>query len=108
METFSVRDLRERAGDLIRSAQEGKLSVITNRGNPVCIAIPFDDLLAREGVTAALALRLFDEGQISLGLAARLTGMSRQAFTEYLGRLGIAVVRSTVTELEQELASFGT
>lgn len=108
METFTVRDLRERTGELIRGAEEGKLSIITKHGAPVFIAVPFDELLARTGVAAALAVRLFDAGQVSLGKAALLAGMDKHAFTEHLGRLGIPVVRTTQDELEQELAAFGT
>lgn len=43
METFTVRDLRERSGELIRGAENGKLSVVTKHGTPVFIAVPFDD-----------------------------------------------------------------
>ena len=106
METFTVRDLRERTGELIRGAEEGKLSVITKHGAPVFVAVPFDEVLVREGVTVALAVHLFDEEQISLGKAAQLAGMGRAAFTKYLGALGIPVIRTTQTELERELAAF--
>lgn len=70
METFTVRDLRERTGDLIRGAEEGRLSVITKHGAPVFVAVPFDEILVREGITVALAVHLFDEEQISLGKAS--------------------------------------
>lgn len=106
METFTVRDLRERTGDLIRGAEEGKLSVITKHGAPVFVAVPFDELLVREGITVALAVHLFDEEQISLGKAAQLAGMGRSEFTRHLGQMGIAVIRTSASELESELAAF--
>jgi prevent-host-death family protein len=43
METFTVRDLRERTGDLIRGAEAGQLAVVTKHGRPVFVAVPFDD-----------------------------------------------------------------
>jgi prevent-host-death family protein len=106
METFTVRDLRERTGDLIRGAEEGKLSVITKHGAPIFVAVPFDETLVREGITVALAVHLFDEEQISLGKAAQLAGMSRAEFSKHLAQQGIAVIRTTPEELEQELAAF--
>ena len=107
METFTVRDLRERTGDLIRGAEEGKLSVVTKHGAPVFVAVPFDEILLREGLSIALAVHLFDEEQISLGKAALLARMSREEFTKHLARLGIPVIRTTVSELEGDLAAFG-
>ncbi|MEK6670097.1 MAG: type II toxin-antitoxin system prevent-host-death family antitoxin [Aquabacterium commune] len=106
METFTVRDLRERSGDLIRCAEEGKLSVVTKHGAPVFVAVPFDDILVREGVTVALAVHLFDEAQMSLSKAAQLAGMSRVEFTRHLSQLNIPVIRTDAAELERDLAAF--
>lgn len=32
MDTFTIRDLRERTGDLVRHAEAGKLSLVTKHG----------------------------------------------------------------------------
>lgn len=37
--TFTIRDLRERTGDLVRDAKAGGLSVVTKHGRPVFIAL---------------------------------------------------------------------
>lgn len=103
MDTFTVRDLRERTGELIRDAESGKLSVVTKHGRPVFLAVPFDELLIREGIGLTLALRLFEQAEISLGKAARLAGMDRQAFLAELGRLKIPVTELSREELEHEL-----
>jgi len=52
------------------------------------------------------AARLFDEGQISLGHAARLAGMSLSAFIDLLGSLHIPIARLETEELEREVAAF--
>lgn len=106
MRTFTVRDLREHTGELIRRAGNGELSVITKHGMPVFIAVPFDETLLCEGVRAALAIKLFDEECISLGRAAKLAGLSVSEMIDMLGRHGVAVIRSTEVELERELADF--
>jgi prevent-host-death family protein len=43
MDAFTVRDLRERTGELIRDTKAGKLSVVTKHGRPVFVAVPLDD-----------------------------------------------------------------
>ena len=45
MEMFTVRDLRNRTGELIREAELGHLSLITKHGQPVFVAVPFDEAL---------------------------------------------------------------
>lgn len=107
MNIFTIQDLRERSGDLIRGAEEGKLSVITKNGAPVFIAVPFDARLLREGVSVALAVHLFDEEHISLGKAAQLAGMKRAEFTKHLAQMHVPVIRTTASELEGDLAAFG-
>lgn len=103
MEAFTVRDLRERTGELIRGAEQGHLSVITKHGNPVFVAVPFDAVLLENGVRASLAIKLFDEGTLSLAQAAKLAGMGIEAFMERVGSAGLAVVRTTPEELDAEL-----
>ncbi|HLW78137.1 MAG TPA: type II toxin-antitoxin system prevent-host-death family antitoxin [Terriglobia bacterium] len=64
IEVFSVRDLRNRAIDLVRNAEEGKLAIITKHGRPVTLAIPFDERLLSIGVHRALTMHLFQAGQV--------------------------------------------
>ncbi len=59
METFTIRDLRERTEELVRDAEAGKLSVITKHGQAVFVAVPFDEVLPTSGVCVALVVKLF-------------------------------------------------
>ena len=106
MESFTVRDLRERTGELVRGAEAGKLSLVTKHGKPVFLTVPFDDMLLREGVAVALAVRLLDEEHVSLGRAARVAGCSVSEMTGVLLRNGIPVIRTERAELEREIAGF--
>jgi len=107
MQTFTIRDLRDRTGELVRDAEAGKLSLITKHGQPVFVAVPFDETLLKSGVNVALAIKLFDEETISLGKAARLANMSHSAFIDLLGSMHIPVARYEPGELEKELENFG-
>ena len=53
METFTVRDLRERTGELVRNAEAGHLSLISKHGHPLFVAVPLDERLLGNGVTAS-------------------------------------------------------
>lgn len=106
MDTFTVRDLRERTGELIRDAEAGKLSVVTKHGQPVFVAVPFDETLLREGVAVALAVKLFDEEVLTLRQAAKVAGMTLAQFMEECSARDIPVVRYSPEELEQEVKVF--
>lgn len=107
MESFNIRDLRERTGELVRNAEQGKLAVVAKHGHPLFVAVPLDEALLRFGVGVALAIRLFQDGTISLGKAAKLSGMPYEGFVEQLASLGIAAVESSPDELDGELAAIG-
>jgi prevent-host-death family protein len=107
MQIFTIRDLREHPGELLRRAEDGELSVVTRRGRPVFVAVPCDEALFSDGLGVALAIRLFDDERISLRQAARLADVSVSEMIDLLGRSGVAVIRSTAETLERELADFG-
>jgi len=107
MDTFTIRDLRERTGELIRAAETGGLSVITKHGRPVFIAIPFDESVLKAGVPVALAIKLYAEEVLSLGKAAKFAGCSVAEFTEQLSKAGIPSVCYSVEELTEELTVIG-
>jgi len=104
MDTFTVRDLRERTGELIRDAEEGRLALITKHGQPVFIAVPFDEWLVRFGLPVALAIRLYQQDVLSLGQASRIAGLAEEDFIERLGAAGVAVARYPADELAEEMA----
>ena len=107
MKTFSVRDLREHTGALIQGAEEGKLSLITKRGHPVFLAVPFDDHLLETGLTSHLAIQLHQTGGISTENAARFSNLSVEQFLKKLSALGISVLpEQNKQQLKQELSDF--
>ncbi len=106
MNTFSVRDLQEHTGALIHDAEVGKLSLITKRGRPVFLTVPFTEQLLELGLRPALAVSLFREGTFTLEKAAKLSGQTIEAFTETLGELGLPAVDYSANELNEELNNF--
>jgi len=103
MQSFSIRDLRERSGALSKEVEQGNMALVTRHGHPLFVGVPFSDELLEQGVHIVLATRLFKEGSISLGKSAKIAKMSIAEFSEYLSRLGIPLVDISEDELDKEL-----
>lgn len=106
METFTVRDLRDRTGALIQGAEAGKMALVTKHGRPVFVALPFDEKLLEQGVLTSLAVKLFDEEVLTQGQAAKLAGLSLAEFFAACSARQVPVARYEPGELEQELKTF--
>jgi predicted HTH domain antitoxin len=104
MQSFSVRDLRERSGVLSREMEQGNLSIVTRHGHPLFISVPFTSELLALGVHHTLAVTLFKEGDFSLGKSAKLAKMTMTEFIEHVSQLGIPIVDFSEEELDQEMA----
>lgn len=102
-DVFTVRDLRQRSGDLLRDAEQGKLALITKHGRPAILAVPFDERLLSYGIHRALALDLFEAGLMTLAQGARLAGLPLEGFIELLGQTGVAAVSYPAEDLEEEV-----
>jgi predicted HTH domain antitoxin len=53
----------------------------------------------------ALLIKLFQQGEVSAGYAARVLGISRRAFLDLLGQFGVSMFAED-TDVDQE-ASYG-
>ncbi len=104
MHTFTIRDLRDRTADIVRDAEAGKLSVVTRHGQPVFVAVPFDEILVEGGVRMSLAMKLFDSDAVSLRQGAKLAGMSLSEFMAECSARDVPVVRYPPEDLAQEMA----
>lgn len=103
LDVFSVRDLRTRSGDLLRDAERGQLALITKHGRLAIVAVPFDRRLLEQGVHRALALTLFEQRQLTLAQAAKVAGLSLDAFIDLLEPLVLPVVDYPADEPEAAL-----
>lgn len=104
MQSFSIRDLRERSGELSREVELGNISVVTKHGHPLFVTVPFSQELLSHGIHVILAVKLFAEGSISLGKAAKVAKMGLAEFTEYVSEQGIPIVDFSEEDFDQEMA----
>lgn len=105
LDVFSARDLRNRAGGLLKDAEDGKISVITKHGRPAILAIPFDSLLLELGANRHLAVRLYAQRLLTLAQAAKLASLPIEQFLDVLGVSGVNVVDYPAKEVGADLES---
>ena len=107
MQSFAVRDLREHTGELVRNAEGGHYSVVSKHGKPLFVALPFDDALLQAGVNIALADKLVNSGELSVGAGAKLAAMPYAAYLQHLGSIGYSMLDDSCmgADLDDELAS---
>jgi len=104
MYATNVRNLKKNPSLALRQAEESPVLVLKG-DEPNALIVHLDRSLieAEQSVRPALAASLFKEGTLSLGGAARLSGMPMQSFLQFLAELGIDVVRpDETTDLEEK------
>lgn len=106
MLSFGIRNLREKIGSYTAQAEAGAVSIITRNGAPLTVNIPFDETLVRLGVNKALAVKLYQEGALTLNRAARLAEMPTDKFIAVLGSVGISVFGYDADDIQRELEQF--
>lgn len=106
MRAFSVRELKNNPSAALRAARERPVMVLS-RNSPEALLVHLDDdaVLAAPGVRRALAVALFREGCLSLGHAARFSGLPTAEFIETASRLGIPVVQGTRESVAQDVGA---
>jgi predicted HTH domain antitoxin len=67
------------------------------------VMLPVD--VSDEDAQLLLAVRLFEEGRASLGMAAQLAGFSTRAFMEVLAMKGVPVVNYPASDVSEDLAN---
>jgi predicted HTH domain antitoxin len=71
-------------------------------GGEETMNVKLPENLSEDEVRLLLALKLYETGKVSLGQAAKLSGFSKRAFMEVLGRHHIPVFDYSPSELKEE------
>ena len=98
MHTTNVRELKRNPSRALRLAKDGPVLVLKGH-EPDALLVHLDRSLTEteQGVRPALAATLYSNGGVSLGKAAKISGLSLSEFIEHLGSLGIEIVRRDET-----------
>ncbi len=52
-----------------------------------------------------IASKLYEDGKLSAGQAAKLAGLSKRTFIELLGKYGVSVFSSSIDDLYTDIAN---
>lgn len=52
-----------------------------------------------------IAAKLYEESKLSSGQAAQIVGLSKRAFIEMLGKYGVSVFSTSVSDLHSDIAN---
>lgn len=52
-----------------------------------------------------IASKLYEEAKLSAGQAAEIVGLSKRAFIEMLGKYGVSVFSTSVSDLKSDIAN---
>ena len=103
LDIFTARDLRNNVGGLMKDAERGEIALITKRGKPAAVALPFDKKLLSLGVNRSFALRLYEQKLTTLVQSAKIAAVSVYDFLEMLKTADIPVVDYPEAEFNNEL-----
>ena len=103
MESISVEQFLEHPDKFLSDAQGGKIAVVTQDGEPVLMAVPMGASLDGQRIRLELAVSLFDQELVSIGVASRIAGSSIVDMIDELGRRRIPVVRHSGEEFAEEM-----
>jgi predicted HTH domain antitoxin len=108
MDTLTVEDLKLTPSHLFDDIERGEPALVMRGDEPLFMAVPLGKGLSATEVRLELAINLFDQEQISMGIAARIAGLSISEMIDELGKRKIPVARYGPGELEQELEYVST
>ena len=103
MDVFTVRELREKTGALLRDAERGDVSLVTKHGRPAFLAVPFDKTVIDAGARCAVAAHLIEQGTVTLAQAAKIAGLTVEELLDTLRGTGVTVVDYPPDELDAEV-----
>jgi len=119
MKTFSVAELGHGAASrAIREAQQEPV-LVSKENKPAAWIIGAEKLaevMAARGLDRdvyqyaleRIAVDLYDSERLSLGQAAKLAGLSMNAFIDLCAGLNVPILRGTIEEVERDVAALET
>lgn len=105
MQAVNIRQLKSNPSAALRSAREDDMVVVMNRDTPEALLVDLEKLGLPnlEAVRTALAVVLVKGGSVSVGFAARMSGMPLPAFLELISSMGIPLTGNGPEETKSDL-----
>ena len=100
MNIIGIKELQTNPAKLSQSFSDNEYMLITKRGKPIGVALPFTHHIMEQGLRPWMALKAFEAGDLSLGQLAQVFGQSKTEAMETLSLLNIVVADY---ELQEDL-----
>jgi len=71
----------------------------------VQLNIPDEVDLQDYNFSMIIASKLYEDGKLSSGQAAEMAGLTKRTFIELLGRYGVSVFSTSLSDLESDIAN---
>ena len=92
MNIIGIKELQTNPAKLSKSFSNNEYMMITRRGKPIGMALPFSSELMEQGLKPWMALKAFQEGDLSLGQLANSFDKTKAEAIELLNQLKIPLV----------------
>ncbi|HPY42500.1 MAG TPA: UPF0175 family protein [Thiolinea sp.] len=89
MNTIGIKELQTNPSKLSHALLNNEYLLITRRGEPLGLALPFGKELLENGLKNWVALKAFQAGDLSLGQLANVLSKTKQEALAMLGALNI-------------------
>ena len=103
MSTLTSEELEQQPERLLDDAKRGTSEVVTVHGEPVMLTLPLGQTAGSSAQRLALAVSLYGRDVLSLGLTAKVAGLSYGQMIDELGRHQIPVAHYSVEDLDRKL-----
>ncbi len=71
----------------------------------ITLKIPDEIKLKELDLFMIIASKLYEDGILSSGQAAKMVGLSKRTFIELLGKYGVSVFSSSLSDLKSDIAN---
>lgn len=102
MQIIGIKELQTNPAKLTKAFQEHDYLLITKHGQPLGLAIPFDEGIMDKGLMPWFAIKGFQNGDLSLGQLAKMLNKTHHDTIKLLGSLGVPIADY---DLEEDLAA---
>jgi predicted HTH domain antitoxin len=69
------------------------------------LSIPDEVDLKDSDLSMIIASKLYEDGKLSSGQAAEMAGLSKRTFIELLGKYGVSVFSTSLSDLESDITN---
>ncbi len=109
MQVIGIKELQTNPGKLTKAFREKDYLLITKHGQPLGLALPFEDGVMEQGLMPWYAIKGFQSGDFSLGQLSKALHKNQHETIKLLDSLGVPLADYDFAEdldaIDQLLAS---